>query len=120
MRDRTWKAIATALIVAAAVAGPVAPAGAAPPNDECASATVIPSLPFTETIDVSTATGNPTDPPVCGEGPFPQSVWYQYTAPTAQIVGLTIDGTFEPVAGSIFTGTCGALVDASECRQFLQ
>jgi hypothetical protein len=49
---------------------------APPPNDACAGATVVTSLPFSADVDTRSATPEATDPPICAEGGGP-TVWYQ-------------------------------------------
>jgi hypothetical protein len=50
---------------------------AAPPNDDCANATLIASLPFSDTVDTTTATSAPGDPSQCYGGVGTHSVWYR-------------------------------------------
>ena len=59
-----------------------APAFAAPGNDTVGGATVIPSLPFNDTVDTSTATTDSDDTALnaqCGAPVTNGSVWYTYT-----------------------------------------
>ncbi len=66
---------------------------AAPPaNDDFANRTVIPSLPYTDTLDMTEATADPTDPIYCG-GPDVATVWYEFTAPADLFVTATTDGS---------------------------
>jgi sugar lactone lactonase YvrE len=62
---------------------------APPPNDNYANATVITTLPFTESVDMSQATGEPAH----GETATQRTVWYQYTPATAQRVETTTLGS---------------------------
>jgi hypothetical protein len=77
----------------------------APPNTSAATATVITSLPFSETIDV-------TDAPNGSDGRH--AVWYKYTASAGELlVGLMAfadpAGTYRPQI-DVYTGAPGALV----------
>ena len=104
-----------ALIVGAIMAVPLASASAAPPsNDTVAGATVVDSLPFSDTVDTTQATTDDHDAslaPLCGVDPtltFSNSVWYAYTPSTDQTVSLDTGGSSYGVAGAIVTGTPGA------------
>jgi hypothetical protein len=83
-----------------------------PPNDECTTATVIPALPFTDTINTSGATTGPEDIfQTCGFPPNSNSVWYTFTAPAAgTVVANTLGSSYDTVL-SAYTGTCGALTE---------
>jgi len=68
-------------------------ARAAPANDNLGSATVVGSLPFHETVNVTDATLEPFEPSFCG-GPS-KSVWYRFTAPSSgQVRAETTDSPF--------------------------
>ncbi len=81
-------------------------------NDGCADATVISSLPFSDTVDVITATTDPSDPVRCDSSQGFNTVWYSYTPLTDTL--LLIDPTdsmnYSPGV-SIYTGACGALTE---------
>ena len=53
---------------------------ATPPNDNFAAPTVITALPFSDSVDNTTATTEPGEPQPCASSP--QTVWYSFT-PTA-------------------------------------
>ena len=90
MRRTILAAIATVTMLLALSA---TTALAAPPaNDDFASRTVIGSLPFTDTIDTTEATADPTDPIGCG-GPDVETVWYEFTPDTDLRVVATTEGT---------------------------
>ncbi len=71
------------------------PAGslAAATNDNFANATVIGTLPFSDTVDITSATNESGEPHICALSP--QTVWYSFT-PGAN-VGVKAD-----MAGSSF------------------
>src|SRR5262245_2816381 len=71
MRVRRY---AVALILMLASASGAAP----PPNDACATATPVTTLPYVADIDTTDATPEPGDPEVCSGGGGP-TVWYRLT-----------------------------------------
>lgn len=91
-----------------------------PANDQCSSATVI-SSPFTQTLDITDATTDPSDPPLCplGTQVHSNSVWYSFTAPDHGEVTVDTNGTdfnegfstpaVNDTVLALFTGSCGAL-----------
>jgi len=96
-------------------------AWAQPANDDCTNATVIPLVPFTDTIDVTGATGAVDDPLFdCDDfavgGTTAPTVWYRYTAPAA--ISLQIDTFASTVATriAIHDGTCGAFTNVRACN----
>jgi hypothetical protein len=78
---------------------------AAPNNDEYAGATVIPSLPYAETLDTSEATGDPSDDElnVCGAPALEASVWYTIT-PSADMTVL-VDVSQSDYSAGVFVAT---------------
>jgi hypothetical protein len=68
--------IVLALMVGAATVA----LGAPPPNDNCANATVVASLPYTDVTHSTDATSEPTDPAICSGGAGP-TIWYSFTPP---------------------------------------
>jgi hypothetical protein len=96
-----------------AVLVPLAAWAAPPANDDCATPTVIGSLPFTETIDVSSATGALTDPVLfCNEdgfGPEDRTVWYRFTAGAEDaFLEVSTDGSDYDTMVAVHGGTCGS------------
>ena len=102
--------------------------GQAPANDECATATVIPSAEpppsFTDSVDTTTATSNPADPSLSCNGSGAQTdgntVWYQWTPDASIDVNISTAGSTVPGGGSpldtahgVFTGACGALTEVA-------
>jgi hypothetical protein len=103
---RTLPALLTVLLLGSAHAAP-------PANDDCATPTVIGSLPFTETIDVSSATGALTDPNmVCNADdttvhPEDRTVWYRFTAGAEDVfLDLSTAGSDADPMLAVYTGTC--------------
>ncbi|MGE0639393.1 MAG: hypothetical protein AB7G12_07305 [Thermoanaerobaculia bacterium] len=82
-----------------------------PANDDCAAATPIASLPFSDTIDTTGATdegGEPASSCTLSGA----SVWYSYTNANAvpQFVNVESCGSGFDTVLEVFTGTCGSLV----------
>lgn len=98
---------------------------APPPNDACANATAISTVPHTDTALTGAATTEPSDPTLmimndgipCGgdssEGGHAKSVWYVFTAPTDGIVTAdTFDSDYDTIL-SVYTGSCGSFQPVS-------
>ncbi|MFQ5583707.1 MAG: sialidase family protein, partial [Calditrichia bacterium] len=83
-------------------------------NDECATATVIPGPPYTDNVNTTLATPNPSDPVLsCGGGGGGNTVWYVYTpASSTWVSANTFGSDYDTVLG-LFTGSCGSLVEES-------
>lgn len=79
---------------------------AAPANDDFAAATVIPSLPYTNSQDTTLATVGPDDMFCGGLGP---SVWYVITASEDEDIYVDTQGSDYPVSVSAYTGARGSL-----------
>jgi hypothetical protein len=85
-----------------------APAWAsAPPNDDISNATVITSLPFHDTVDMSQATFASTDVSFCDGSAH--SVWYSFTPASSEQVALDPSASPGTTAVDVFTGSPGAL-----------
>jgi hypothetical protein len=116
-----------AMVLAAAILSISSAAAQAPPNDECAGATVIGSLPFNASQNTRLATPNAGDPDLpCADGGKGKTVWFAYTAATTQPVTFSTVGSTPAdydIALGILTGACGALTlvacndDAGGVRQ---
>jgi hypothetical protein len=100
---RTICALVTGLVVAGSTATAFA-------NDTCAAATAIPSLPFTATLDTTTATADPSDPVLSCTGLQElNSVWFTYTAERATTLEIDTLGSDYNTAVGVYTGSCAAL-----------
>ncbi len=112
----TWGVLPVALLVGPPVYGQVA-------SDECATATVIPSIPFEDTVDTTAATTNPADPSLSCNGNGAQTdgntVWYQWTPSEDITVNISTAGSTEPdgspldTAHGVYTGSCAALTEVA-------
>lgn len=100
--------LAGCLIVWLSVAATAAAEG--PPNDDFDQATVVNSLPFTDTLDVSAATTAFDEPVDLRCAPFGEfTVWYRFTpAQNSRVVANTY-GSGPNTALSVFTGDRDAL-----------
>jgi hypothetical protein len=87
---------------------------AAPTNDDYASAMPITSLPFTTTLDTSTATWDPTDPQGCSSN---GSVWFTFTAATNMTVMADTAGSDYYPTLSAWTGNQGSLNQVA-CNEY--
>jgi len=79
------------------------------PNDACAGPTLIPSLPYTDTVDTTGATTAGTDPVQCTGGQNSNSVWYELTVSASAVVTADTIGSDYDTVLSVYTGSCGAL-----------
>ena len=64
-----------------------------PANDDFANPSIIASLPFSDSLDISLATKEPGEPSHCGSPPEGQSVWYSFTATTNMVVSVDTAGS---------------------------
>jgi len=101
------RCIALVALVLAMVYVPGASA-IAPTNDDFDSATVIGSLPFTDSIDTTEATVAPDDP-YCPGPTNLATVWYALTAPSDTTILVDTSGSDYAPATAVWTGTRGAL-----------
>jgi hypothetical protein len=95
------------LTVPALVVLAASPAIAQPPaNDDFASATVVPGLPFTDQVNTTEATTAADDPDCFGQG---ATVWYSFTPTTDLRVEANTFGSDYDTTLSVYTGAPGAL-----------
>jgi hypothetical protein len=77
-----------------------------PSNDDIANATVVTAIPYTDALDTSEATSDPTDPTDCYNN---GSVWYVYTAEADMFVEVnTIGSNYDTTLG-VYSGSPGSL-----------
>lgn len=106
---RVFRATAVAAVVGLVMALLVASPAGADANDDRADATVVSEpLPFTDSLDASTATGDATDPGCFAApgDPANPTVWYSYT-PSSD--GIVQANTF----GSNYDTTLSAYVEST-------
>jgi hypothetical protein len=109
------------LVLAGSVGASAAPLSirpaAAPPNDAFGSATVIGSLPFTDSVDVTDATTQVHEPdPTCGS--TTNSVWYRYHATKTRKVGIDTLGSGASTVVALYTGSSLATLHQVKCSTF--
>jgi hypothetical protein len=94
---------------------PVALGQSAPPNDDFDGATVIGAVPFTDTVDTTTATVAVDEPTDCdgGFGPLLNSVWYRFTPAEGGPYEFSTAGSSYSTAVGIYTGSRGSLTQVS-------
>ena len=96
-------------------------AEAQPTNDACNKATLIASLPFSDTVDASTATIALSDPGLdCGEPSGPvrgNSVWYRYEATVAINLDVSTFGSDYDNVLAAYLGGCGELTEIA-CSEY--
>ena len=87
-----------------------------PPNDDCANATVVTSLPFSQTIDTTDATQEASDPNNCGSGGGP-TVWFQVTAQEEGDICIRTCGAsnYDTVLAA-YAGTCAEPGSSVNCN----
>ena len=86
-----------------------------PANDECATATTVGPLPYTDNLNTTLATVGANDPVLsCADGGGGKTVWYTFTPAQNVYVKVSTVGSspddYDTALG-IFTGTCGALTE---------
>ena len=96
-------------------------------NDECDTAAILdptaPFPPFTDSVDATDATLNPSDPLLtcnaAGDNDGTQTVWWSYTPDASGLVNINTNGSTEAGGGELdtahgaFVGACGALVQVA-------
>jgi hypothetical protein len=111
------------LVGVSTVLGGIATVGTAaastpPSNDTFPGATVVPSLPFSDTVDTTGATSGPADAQLNASNPnctnpfspaLNKTVWYKFTAATKGALGVNASASNYQVGVIIATGTPGAL-----------
>jgi hypothetical protein len=90
-----------------------------PPNDNVASATVVNSGSFTNTVDSSGATTEPTDPtptPACAQfsaSPPIKTVWYKFTpGGSGSVTADTVGSSYDTIL-TVFTGAPGSFTQVA-------
>jgi PKD repeat protein len=89
----------------------------APANDNFADATVINTLPFTGSVDLSLATTEPGEPsPSCFSPAGPWSAWYAFTPSEAQWVSAALNNYNGVLA--VYEGSSLANLNPVSCTSF--
>ena len=87
---------------------------APPPNDNFANATPVTALPFTDRVDLSRATTQPSEPQPCIS--TSDTVWYSFTPATTQ--SLTLRTNEFGAAVVVYTGTSLSTLTRVVCTDF--
>ena len=84
------------------------------PNDNFADAVAIAALPFTDTMDTTTATTETSDPtPTCGGGKRNNTVWYKFTpAANGGFIADTFGSNYDTIL-SAWTGSPGSFIQVA-------
>lgn len=105
--------ILTILVVTFTTIGMQAAQAAPPTNDNFATATTVTEpVPFTNSVDTTQATVEPTDPDSNCAGPE-NTVWYSYTPSTSGFVQANTFGSDYDTVLSVWTGTSGNLTEVT-------
>src|SRR5262249_17889333 len=79
-------------------------------NDLCQDATIISTLPFTETVTTTTAFTTEGPTPTC-QANASRDVWWLYSPPQDQFIRIDTCGSVPDTVLTVFTGTCAGLID---------
>lgn len=79
----------------------------APSNDECGSALIIATTPYSHTSDTTLATADPADPLPCA-GSGNNSVWFRFTAPVDATLTADTAGSDYNTVLSVWSGSCSS------------
>ena len=84
------------------------------PNDLCTTATVVGSVPYTNSQVTLLATGDTSDPaPSCGNPAAGKSVWYRYTAAAPGTLTADTFGSSYDTILAAYTGSCASLSETA-------
>ncbi|TEU18745.1 MAG: hypothetical protein E3J25_00830, partial [Anaerolineales bacterium] len=84
---------------------------APPTNDDFDSATVVPSLPFADSVQATIATRAADDPPTACTDTYDHSVWYQITpSQETHVMVDTFESSYDTML-AVYTGARGALAE---------
>lgn len=85
------------------------------PNATCATATNVPSVPFSDSVDTTTAAADPSVSPSCIVGPPDRAAWWSVLNDSTRDRLLIIDtaGTTYYTGISVWRGACASLVEVT-------
>jgi len=117
MKHRYIYILSILILLTGIIPAHAAPLAAAPGNDDFASATTIPSIPYESLVNVTDATQDVTDPnestiTSCDGHSLNKgnkTVWYKYTPPVTGNVYMDALGSDYDTYIAVFTGTEGNL-----------
>jgi hypothetical protein len=120
MRKHLPRALVATAFLAGALLVPATASAAPPSNDDFANATVVSSLPFSDSVDVTDATSQAGEP-ICTSPPDSRSAWYDYTPAADQTVRLQATGQSSSTTLAVYTGAdVASLSNAVGCVYFGQ
>jgi hypothetical protein len=97
-------------VLAAILAQPVGAQSSPPANDNFANASVITTLPFSDTVDSTLATLETNEPQNCGT--VSHTVWYSFTASTNMVVQADmLESSFSDTVISVYQANGPSLTD---------
>jgi hypothetical protein len=112
---RRWKLLPPMVVLVFVLLSPAGASASAPPaNDDFDNATLIGSLPFTDSVDMSGATVASDDPTPSCAGPAgngPGTVWYAYTPAVDTRVAYNAFGSSYEPGIVVYTGSRGTLTE---------
>jgi hypothetical protein len=78
-----------------------------PANDNFAQAKTVSNLPFSDLVDLSSATVEPGEPtlPTSAFGPIAASAWYSFTAPVSETLLTAVDSCCTQPILAVYTGS---------------
>jgi PKD repeat protein len=88
---------------------------APPPNDNFSDAAVVSALPFSDGVDTSGASIEPSEPGLCTPPTSGKTVWYAYTPDAGRTVIATV-GAPEPYGLAVYTGSSLAGLTQAACQ----
>jgi PKD domain len=93
----------------------------APANDDFANATVVDSLPFSDSVDTTAATVESNEPtPSCGFGQSTGTVWFAFTPPQSGSYTASAPNSTFSTQVAAYTGSGLGSVSEIGCRAFGQ
>ncbi len=92
-----------------------------PANDAFASATVIGALPFSNAVDITTASIEPGEPtPSCSFGfSSHRTVWYTFTPAATGVLSASVNAQFSTMVAVYSGGSLGALTEVNCSSPFV-
>ena len=119
MRVHLLKVLAIAAVAGGVLLVPATAGAALPANDDFANATVISSLPYSDTVDVTDATSEAGEP-ACTTPEDSRSIWYDITPPADEVLQLQATGQSSTTL-AVYTGSVvNSLSSVTGCSYFGQ
>ena len=84
--------------------------GAAPTNDVCTAAKLIPTNTLSEAFSTTTFTQDSNEPQPCGPG-IGNTAWYKFVAPSAGTASISLCSSNYDTVLAVYTGACGSFTN---------